>query len=415
MALHPLFRAWRRHKAGVALIVLQVALTLAIVCNAVFIIGQRVERLARPTGVQEAGLIRISQTWLDAPDADTAAGVAKLDAMQRADLEALRRLPGVLDVAASDSMPLQGAVWSGDLRRSATQHEATGQAALYYGDERMLPTLGLQLVAGRNFTADEIGHHTVRSAQTPPVAIVTRTVADKLFAHGDALGGTIYLNRHPVTVIGVVARLQTPTLAEWGRDWEYDSILLPVRLDGATASYALRVRPGQEQAAMRAAREALFEIDPLREMPDSWGTQTMREIRFKAYRGEGGTAIVLGLVCLVLLVVTAAGIVGLTSFWVGQRRRQIGIRRALGARQVDILRGFQGENLAMAAGGVLLGGVLAVALNFYLMRHGAVPRLPGGYWLAGALALLAIGQLSVYVPARRASRVPPVVATRGAA
>jgi len=413
MALHPMFRTWKRHKAGVALIVLQVALTLAIVCNALFIIGQRIDRLQRPTGVQEDGLIRISQTWLDAPDANTAAGVEKLDAMQRTDLEALRRLPGVIDVAASDSMPLQGAVWSGDLRREATQKEATGQAALYYGDDHMLPTLGLQLIAGRNFTADEIGHHTIRSTEVPAVGIVSRAVAEQLFPGGDALGRTIYVNMHPLTIVGIVARLQTPTLAEWGRDWAYDSILLPVRLDGASASYALRVRPCSEQAAMRAARATLFALDPLREMPESWGVQTMREIRFKAYRGDRGTVIVLGIVCLILLVVTAAGIVGLTSFWVGQRRRQIGIRRALGARQLDILRYFQGENLAMAASGVVLGGVLAVALNLWLMIHGGMPRLAPSYLLGGALALLAIGQAAAYVPARRASQVPPAVATRG--
>ena len=414
MTVHPMFRALKRHKAGVALIVLQVALTLAIVCNAVFLIAQRIERLQRPTGVAEDGLVRISQTWLDAPDADTPAGVEKLDAMQRADLEALRRLPGVIDVAASDSMPLQGAVWSGDLRLTATQKAASGQAALYYGDDHLLPVFGLQLVAGRNFAPTEIGHQTIRGTGFPSVCIVSRAVAERLFPEGNALGRTIFLNLHPVTIVGIVARLQTPTLAEWGGDWAYDSIVLPVRLDGATASYALRVQPGQEQAVIRAARAVLFALDPLREMPETWGTQTMREIRFKAYRGDRGTVVVLGIVCLILLVVTAAGIVGLTSFWVGQRHRQIGIRRALGARQVDILRYFQGENLAMAAGGVLLGSVLAVALNLWLMTHGAIPRLPSSYLLAGAGALLAIGQVAAYVPARRASRVPPVVATRSA-
>ncbi|WP_343124465.1 FtsX-like permease family protein [Rhodanobacter sp. B04] len=398
--------------AGIVLIVVQIALTLAIVCNALFIVGQRIERMRRPSGVQEQGLIRISQTWLDAPDAGTPAGVDKLDAMQRADLEALRRLPGVIDVAASDSMPLQGAIWSGDLRRDANQKRAMGQAALYYGDDHMLPTLGLRLVAGRNFNPEEIDHHMLRSVQTPAVCIVSRAVADQLFPAGGALGKTIYVNRHPITIIGIVALLQTPTLAEWGRDWAYDSILMPVRLDGASASYALRVRPGREQAVMRAARDALFAIDPLRDMPDTWGLQTMREIRFKAYRGDRGTVIVLGIVCLILLMVTAAGIVGLTSFWVGQRRRQIGIRRALGARRLDILRHFQTENLFIAGIGAVLGVLLAVALNLWLMAHYEMPRIPPPYVFAGVLVMLAIGQASVFVPARRASKVPPVVATR---
>lgn len=412
MTVHPMFRTWKRHKAGVALIVLQIALTFAIVCNALFLIGQRVERLQRPTGVAEDGLIRISQTWLDAPDAGRPTGLEKLDAMQRADLEVLRRLPGVVEVAASDSMPLQGAVWSGDLRLSATQKAANGQAALYYGDEHLLPVFGLKLVAGRNFTAAEVTHQTIRSTGFPAVCIITRSLSGRLFPDGEALGRTIYVNQHPTTIVGIVARLQTPTLAEWGKDWVYDSIVLPQRLDGASASYALRVQPGREQMVMQEARAALFALDPLREMPDTWGAQTMHEIRQKAYRGDRGTVIVLATVCLILLVVTAAGIVGLTSFWVGQRRRQIGIRRALGARQIDILRYFQGENLAMAIAGVLLGAVLAAALNLWLMSHDAVPRLPVAYLLAGALALLAIGQGAVYVPARRAAQLPPVAATR---
>jgi putative ABC transport system permease protein len=334
--------------------------------------------------------------------------------LQRADLATLRQVPGVLDVAACDSMPLQGAVWSAGLRRTQEQQQATTQAALYYGDEHMLPTLGLRLVAGRNFTAAEIGHHTVRSTEASPVAIVTRSVADALFPGGDALGKTIYLDVRPSTIVGIVDRLQTPTIAEWGSSWAYHSILLPVRLDGSTASYALRTRPGDEPGVMKAARDALFAANPMREMPDTWGVQSMREIRGKAYRGDRGTVMLLATVCLILLGVTAAGIVGLTSFWVGQRQRQIGIRRALGARRIDILRYFQAENLLMASVGVVLGALFALGLNLWLMLHVAAPRIPLIYVLSGAAALLLIGQAAVFVPARRASRLPPIAATRSA-
>lgn len=414
MTVHPLIRALRRHKAGVLLIVLQIALTLAIVCNAVFIIGQHIERLNRPTGVQEDGLVRISQTWLDAPDTEDVAATERLDAMQRADLNVLCRLPDVIDVAASESLPLQGSMWSAGLRTTLEQKQPTGQAALYYGDERLLPTLGLKLVAGRNFTAAEIDHHTIRSPRAAPVVIVTQSVADALFPRGDALGKTIYLDVRPAIIVGIVERLQTPTVAAWGSGWAYDSILLPVRLDGPTASYALRVRPGREQAVMRAAREALFALDPMREMPDTWGAQSMREIRGKAYRGDRGTVMLLATICLILLGVTAAGIVGLTSFWVGQRQRQIGIRRALGARRIDILRYFQAENLLMASVGVVLGALFALGLNLWLMLHVAAPRIPLTYVLSGAAALLLIGQAAVFEPARRASRLPPIAATRSA-
>jgi len=119
-------------------------------------------------------------------------------------------------------------------------------------------------------------------------------------------------------------------------------------------------------------------------------------------------------VCVLLLVVTAVGIVGLTSFWVAQRRRQIGIRRAIGATRGDILRYFQTENFLIASLGIVLGMALAYGLNRLLMAHYELARLPGYYLPVGALVLWVLGQLAVLGPALRAARVPPVVATRSA-
>jgi len=412
MSVHPILAALHRHKTGVVLIGLQIALTLAIVCNALFIIGQRIERIGRPTGIQEDDLIRISQVWADAPGGDDAASIEKLDAMQRTDLQTLRNLPDVQEVAASESMPLQGQTWSGDLTLTPEQKGITAHAAYYYGDENLRSTLGLRLIAGRDFRHDEILHHGIRGTAISPVVILSRALADQLFPGGNALGRTVYQDGKPAAVVGIVARLQTPTLSQWGSAWPYNSVLEPVRLDGASTSYAIRARPGRTQAAMREARKALLAINPMREMPDTWGIQRFSEIRAKAYRADRGMALVMGTVCLILLSVTAAGIVGLTSFWVGQRHKQIGVRRALGARRSDILRYFQIENLLIAGGGVALGVLLAAGLNLWLMSHYEMARLPVNYMIINMLAMLALGQIAVFVPARRASNVPPVVATR---
>jgi putative ABC transport system permease protein len=416
VTVHPILAALRRHKAGVVLIVLQIALTLAIVCNAVFIIHSRIERLSRPTGIDENNLIRIAQAWVGAPSGDDAASIEKLDALQRTDLDTLRSLPGVQEVAASESLPLQGMIWSGDVALTPDEKGRVVQAAYYFGDEHLRSTLGVHLIAGRDFNAGDIRHHTLRSTEPTPVIIVSKPVADELFPQGDALGKTVYQDGkgQPSTIVGIVEQLQTPTTDSWGNPFAYNSVLEPVRLDGTAASYAVRAQPGREQAVMREARKALFAVNPMRIMPDSWGTQPFSEIRAKAYRADRGMAILMGSVCLILLGVTAAGIVGLTSFWVGQRHRQIGVRRALGARRIDILHYFQIENLLIAGVGVLLGVLLAVGLNLWLMTHYEMERLPVLYVLTGMLAMLAIGQGAVFVPARRASNVPPVVATRAA-
>ena len=125
-------------------------------------------------------------------------------------------------------------------------------------------------------------------------------------------------------------------------------------------------------------------------------------------------AALMGVICLILLGVTAAGIVGLTSFWVGQRHRQIGVRRALGARKADILHYFQMENLLIAGLGAVVGIALAIGLNLLLMKHYEMDRMPVAYVLAGVVLVLLLGQGAVFTPARRASNVPPLVATRAA-
>lgn len=113
-----------------------------------------------------------------------------------------------------------------------------------------------------------------------------------------------------------------------------------------------------------------------------------------------------------LLIVTALGIVGLASFWVAQRRRTIGVRRALGATRGNILHYFQTENFVLATFGIALGMVLAYGINLFLMSHYELPRLPGIYFPVGAVLLWLIGQVAVLGPALRAAAVPPVVATR---
>ena len=113
-----------------------------------------------------------------------------------------------------------------------------------------------------------------------------------------------------------------------------------------------------------------------------------------------------------LLLATAGGIVGLSSFWVSQRRKQIGIRRSLGATTGDILRYFHAENFLIVSGGIVLGAALAVIANLRLMHLYELPHMPSYVPVLGALLLWLLGQLAVCGPARYAAKVPPVVAIR---
>jgi len=405
MQIRPVLSALWHHKAGVALIVLQIALTLAIVCNALFIIHQRVARLSRPSGVDEGHMLVIQNQWIgDAPQQPS-------QAWMEADLETLRRVPGVIDVFATNAVPLGNGGWAKGVRYSMDQASATSLTAIYFADEHALDTLGLRLIAGRNFRAEEIGQMLARDSLTPRVVIITKALAQKLFPDGAAVGKTICLgNAPPSVIIGVVDRLQT-WIGSYSNAWVERSTLVPFRLIQSNPLYVVRARQGQLAEVAREAPKALFAANPLRVIGPK-DVQTFAQLRADAYRSDRGMAVLMGVICVVLLATTAAGIVGLTSFWVSQRRKHIGVRRALGATRGDIFRYFCTENLLISAGGVIAGSGLAIGLNLLLVDRFEMARLSLSYVLAGVVVLLLLGQCAVLVPAMRASRLSPVEATR---
>ncbi len=102
----------------------------------------------------------------------------------------------------------------------------------------------------------------------------------------------------------------------------------------------------------------------------------------------------------------------MASFWVAQRTKQIGTRRALGATRTSILRYFLTENFLITSVGLMLGAILTYGFSFWLMTNYQAKLLPWHYVPIGFLCLWALGQLAVLGPATRASRVSPAVATR---
>jgi putative ABC transport system permease protein len=173
----------------------------------------------------------------------------------------------------------------------------------------------------------------------------------------------------------------------------------------------LRTAPERREEVLKAAIAALERNDPNRLMRDKLTYEDQRKDYFKNDRAMVGLLIT---VSISLLVVTALGIIGLASFWVQQRSKQIGIRRALGATRGQILRYFQTENFLLATLGIVLGMLAAYAINLALMNMYELPRMPLHYLPLGALLLWVLGQIAVFGPARRAAAVPPAVATRGA-
>jgi putative ABC transport system permease protein len=411
MNVYPILVALLRHKAAVILIVLQIALTLAIVANAFFTIGHTIEQMSRPTGVEEQGLIYILQKLTVPSGGDDAATIENIDAQQRTDLDTLRNLPDVQQVAATTSIPPLHGDDAGYVSLDADRKGKFVRAAYYYGDEHLRATFGLHLIAGRDFVATEIQHG--HASPGSPVVIVSKPVADQLFPGGNAIGQKVYQDGKPATIVGIVERLQIPmSVEDTNSSWALNSVIEPLRADVFWARYVARVRPSRTAEAIRDIHRALFAVNPMRHMPEPAGIHSLSEARARAFGYDRGIALLLSVICVILLSVTAAGIVGLSSLWVGQRTRQIGVRRALGARKIDILRYFQIENLLIASGGAVVGALFAFGLSYWLMRHYEMMRLPPFYVAIGVVAMLVLGQAAVLVPARRASNVPPIVAAR---
>jgi putative ABC transport system permease protein len=408
MEILPILSSLRRHKITAFLLVLEIALTCAIICNAVFLISQRLERMSLPSGIAEHELIQIKL-------ADV--GV-RTDARARteADLAALRRIAGVSQVGVASQLPFGQDESNTDITLSPTQRQASMSAAMFFG-QNLQQTLGIRLVAGRSLNEDDSrDYKEVMKASAsgdtsdkalPRVVVITQAMADKLWPGQSALNKVIYLKTMPLTVVGVVEHLARASNLMLGID---DSILMPISMRaGGDASFLIRTKPEDRERVLRASLKALNTLDPRRVVLEK---RTYDDVRRAFFREDRAMSWLLVGVCVALLIVTALGIVGLASFWVSQRRRTIGVRRALGATRSNILHYFQAENLVLATLGIGVGMVLAYGINLFLMLHYELPRLPLYYLPIGAMTLWLLGQLAVLGPALRAAAVPPVVATR---
>ncbi len=193
-----------------------------------------------------------------------------------------------------------------------------------------------------------------------------------------------------------------------------DTVLLARRIAStSTLSYAVRVEPTLREAALRSVRKVIQQhFGALLPTGITARVSTYRSRREAVFKSQRAALGLFAGITLAVVAVTVIGIMGLTGFWVQKRTRQIGIRRALGARRADILRYFLAENALIVSIGVAIGMLLAYLGNALLMHYYELARLPWSWLPIGAVVMLLLGQLAVLGPALRAAAVPPVVATR---
>jgi putative ABC transport system permease protein len=401
----PILSTLRRHKTAALLIVLEIALTCAIVCNAVFLIRERLARVDMPSGIAENELVAVELTGIGT-SSDAAA-------VTQQDFAALRAIPGVKSVANTNMVPFGGNSWNSDVGTTPPEsaHDAVN-TAMYMGSEDLLETFGLQISAGRDFNHDEYADFSQVQKKTASFGsvIVTRALGEKLFPGKSPLGQKVYVwGDEPQTIVGVIDHIARPNEVN-GAELDAYSMFLPITMPFTVGNmYLLRVDPARKGEVLKAVDGVLDKVDPARIILKR---QPFAEIRTDFFSKDRAMAYLLVGVSLALLVITALGVVGLASFWVQQRTRQIGIRRALGATRADIRRYFQLENFILATAGIVLGMMLAYGMNLFLMHKYHVARLPAEFLPIGAALLWGLGQIAVLGPAMRAATIPPAIATR---
>ena len=400
MGFGPMLSTLMRNKTGPLLVALQIAVTLAIVINSLYIIVQRVEKMNRETGIDVENVI-VTYVRGFGDDFDVVDSITN-------DIDLIRSIPGVVTAMVSNHAPLTGSGSGTGLRTVPDETVDAVSTGRYRWSEQGLAALGVELFRGRNFFPEEVDYVLPDSnPAAPPSILVTQDLADDLFGEEDALGKTVYWgSMEPSTIVGIIGQMH----GSWV-NWDKlgNVVIQPGKPAYTTNLYITRVEPGMRDELLPVIEQKLGESNRRRVVKS---VRPLEELAARTYRRDRGMAIILSVVISLLIGLTVLVIVGLSSFHVTQRTKQIGTRRALGARRIDIVRQFMLENWLITTAGAVLGVVLTVLVAYWMEVSFELPRLDWRYLPAGILSLWLLSSLAVIVPARRAASVPPAVATR---
>lgn len=398
--MFPIIKTLLRNGSGALLAALQVAVTLAVCTNALFIIKNRTDFINKDHGIDVDNVFIYNGRGYG----DNFNYIETVES----DLDWIRSLPGVVSVGYSHQIPLSGSGSSSGYRASADESSPQSSTAYFRVNEAFVNSLGLTIIEGRNFSLNDIRVPS-RDGYDQPIAsvIISRALAEDLFPNQSAVGKLVYNNSGSGSeVVGVVDIMPGPWVSAPFND---NTILLPSYLEGASFRYIIRTEPGQRQRIMTEVEQGLQER---RRNVVQVNLESMTEIVASAYEESRAMVVVLKVSIVLVLLVTAFGLIGLASSSVRQRTKQIGTRRALGARKHDVLLYFVSENWLTTTTGILIGLVLTQWVNYIFVTEYELEPLDSTYILAGAIIIWLIGLLSVLGPALKAVSIPPALATR---
>jgi putative ABC transport system permease protein len=394
----PIVKSLLRHKVVPLLMLLQLALSVAIVSNILFFISERVSEVTRPRGFDEDKLGKVS-FFRDLTNVNFSQEVF-------ADLEFLRLQEGIDEATVTSGIPMSG---SGISSRFKLAPEASDvyPTNILYTDDHAIPTFGFKLVEGRNFLPEEIGIYPEADMPRQMQAIVTQSYAKLISPDASSLGIVLYRSNDAYTIVGVIKDF----VGYWP-DWEFshNGMLIASIPRNWAKNLVFRSEEKNLTALVLKTSEQLVDKEAARTL---WGEEPVATSTRKQYNSEYSMIKILSVVVVLLVFVNALGIVGLTTFWVNQRRKQIGIRRALGATKMMIMRYFIIENVIIVLSASVLGALIAYTGSGYMVKSYAVDLLPWIYIPCATLVVLILSLAAAIVPVRKATLVSPVEAVSG--
>ncbi|MGI2100841.1 FtsX-like permease family protein [Shewanella oncorhynchi] len=394
--IKPILSSLLRSKSGPVLLLIQIILSVAIVANASFIIQERLALMQRDSGIKESEVLTFSLFNFD-PLIDKTA-------QNKIDQQILRGLPNVIDATSTNMLPLSGGGWSSTLNLGPDPDSAksTPQFAMYLGTDHTIETLGIKLIEGRNFYPHELKDNLDSPSR---LAIISSVLAKAIWPDESALGKVLYEGKDAqITVIGVVEKLQ----GAWIDSSSLENSVIQ-NVDYGSSSYMVRAKPEFHAELKDAIKKALLAENPNRVLD---GFKSIEALKDSSYRDHKLMITVLTMMVVLLLLITSLGLTGMVMFNIQRRTKQIGTRRALGAKKRYIISYFLVENYLICLAGGVLGGLLAIQLGQQLMKIYSLPMLDLSYPLITVAGLFIVTTLAVYLPARKAANISPATATR---
>jgi macrolide transport system ATP-binding/permease protein len=396
--------SWR--SLGSKLVVLELATTMVLLAGA-GLLGKSLYKLLHvDIGFTPSHLATLYMAARDPKYAQSDQSLA----LEREVVSRLQNLPGVRAVGVADNLPL-----SSD---GGTQIGFVGRPALGFNNETghvqvgvgYLPALKARLLAGRYFNEND-GLH------APLVAIINETLARRYFANENPIGKQIYYHAHdisleasqpPIQIVGLIADIKQNSLDESGRAEIYTPFA-----QSPDSGFSVAVRTSQDVASvLPLVISTLHKIDSTIVVVDAATMSEIIEHSWAAYMHRASAWLAGGFAALALLL-SAVGLYGVIAYSVSRRTREIGVRMALGAQRKDVLRLVLSEGARLALIGLSLGAVASLVATRWMssLLFGVEPADPLTF-ITVVVLLSLVALLACFIPARRATRVDPMVALR---